>query len=192
LHKLCNDKRIYFLGQDANVYNKEITATIVSSESEGGPIVAVESWLQNVPVIMSETGLFLDYPDMFVAADWDNPNKTMSKLAEFSINHHGLREFALKQFSVSAFKNFWLSELKIGQQPCHYIKDHHGLSVKQIGRTIVVTCIKDCQFTVVFTSGNFVNTEFIGSCLVPLTTDLTKFNYIKGSCTSAELLITVF
>lgn len=191
MHNSCHDKNIHFMGQDSNVYNEEITATIVSSDSEGGPIVAVESWLQNVPVIMSRTGLCLDYPDKFIIADWDNPNETLNKVIRFSSNHHNLREFALNKFNVKIFREFWLSKLQLDLQPCHYIKDHHGLSVKQIGRTIIVTCIKDCQFTIVFTSGNSVSTDFIGSCLVPMTADLNKVNYIKGFCTSAELLVTI-
>lgn len=73
----CNCKNVFYLGfrNDINSFMKNSDFLLVPSKSEGGPIVAIEAWQNNLPVIMKKTGLANIYPDSFILYDWDKFDK---------------------------------------------------------------------------------------------------------------------
>jgi len=188
----CLNNRIKFLGADERMCSVTTDFLLVPSESEGGPLVAVEAWSNGIPVVMSDTGFVKDFPNSFLIYNWTNP----LELKEL-VNNKGLvntvladQHNSLMKFDKHAFQEFWQRRLVSSNNEMDiYIKDHINVSPIMIGNTLILTCVGFCKFTIVTEGINKVEIQVSGTCQY-INTDLRWKNYIKSTCSNAVLYLT--
>lgn len=162
----CKCSNVYYLGarDDAQCYMRESLAQLIPSESEGGPIVAIEAWLNNLPVIMKSTGLAKQFPSAFIEFDWDNPQ--IDKLHRILENDLILNESKrngyqtyIKHFSKEVLMKLWLNVVNTSLM---IIRERKWLvdidlisdvlsTTRFLGKSIIVDCMdKGCRSTIRF------------------------------------------
>jgi len=87
----CDSPFVYLVGDTVEVGNffEDSEALLVTSDDEGGPIVAVESWLYKLPTIMTKIGIANLCPEAFILVEnWDNVNDVFlsSKIPSWNSN----------------------------------------------------------------------------------------------------------
>jgi glycosyltransferase involved in cell wall biosynthesis len=159
----CDSSNVIYVGSSENVqcYMENSEALLVPSDSEGGPIVAIEAWLKGLPVIMKSTGLAKQYSDGFIIYNWDNPNfeQLRTILEDVTLLHNvnlNSRIILDENFSKKVVKNKWRLifddvEAKMSKTNIYnfILLSNEGSMSRILGKMVIIDCMHDKCHTII-------------------------------------------
>ncbi|KAI9142853.1 hypothetical protein BKA69DRAFT_1037301 [Paraphysoderma sedebokerense] len=153
----CECPNVHIIGDrnDGQCFMRHSEFLFVPSDTEGGPIVAIEAWLNDLPVVMKETGLAVNYPSSFLIYDWDKMD--LNELRTLLTNKTQIQEAKdaaqmtyMKEFSEPVLKAAWKKIIDDGikylqwkgvQLNWELYKSEQAFITQQ-GRSVNINCVE--------------------------------------------------
>lgn len=106
----CDSPKIYLVGDTEEVgsFFESSEALLITSDDEGGPIVAVESWLYKKPTFMTRIGIANVCPEAFIIVErWDNVDDQLIDVGIKKWSQNLALDCYQNNFSFQAVRKKW-------------------------------------------------------------------------------------
>lgn len=121
-------------------------SVINTSPEEGGPIIALESWLHNKPFYMFDVGLMNQFGHHEYKFLDDDPRVMMEVIMRTKTGDYHMDELINKQFSPSMVRSKWEAILQKYGHPPVIITYFQGGHVFNSGRSLLLRCYNYCIY----------------------------------------------
>ena len=171
----CSKDGIHFVGSHdtPSCYMESSEVLLVTSDKEGGPLVAIEMLMMGKPIIMSKTGVQVEFPEKIQGVNWKESSysdllESMDKLKD--------SKYVVQEYSENFVMREWLSilnNLKLIKRPdCKLLGN--GISSKTIGMQLQVDCYSmSCEWKLKCDSKSIFNYQstsevnlFVKGCVI--------------------------